>query len=63
MVKKMEEVKKIKIQCNLTTRGSDKIDGAAMDDLTVPDPEPATGKKIVEEMLDVENKNDERSNG
>lgn len=43
--------KKTKIGCELITRGTDKANAQAIDDLSVPDPEPEVGKKIINDAV------------
>lgn len=43
--------KKIKIDCHLVAIGTDSAKIKVAGDLNVPDPEPATGKKIIQEAI------------
>ncbi len=43
--------KKTKVNCRLVTKGTEQADASANDDLNVPDPEPAVGKKIIQEAM------------
>lgn len=42
---------KTKLNCCLVTKGTEQADASASDDLSVPDPEPAIGKKIIQEAM------------
>jgi len=57
--------KKTKLNCNLVARGSDKVEADAANDLNVPDPELATGKKVIEDAMGSEEdgKDDDDSAG
>jgi hypothetical protein len=46
--------KKTKVDCCLTTRGMKQANAKVVDDLTVPDPEPAIGKQIIQEATEEE---------
>ena len=50
---------KIKVECRLITRGTDKVDAQAVDDLSVPDPELAIGKKVIENAISKEDDDDD----
>lgn len=41
-----------KVDCRLTSRGTHKADACALDDLTIPDPDSATGKKVIQEAIE-----------
>jgi hypothetical protein len=43
--------KKTQIKCRLITRGTENVEAEAISDLSVPDPESAIGKKIVDEAM------------
>lgn len=43
--------KKKQIDCRLKAIGTDKVNERVVDDLSIPDPEPAVGKQILEEEL------------
>jgi hypothetical protein len=53
--------KKTKVECRLNTRGTDKVNAKVVDDLTIPDPEPTTGKKIIEELMEKETEDGSKS--
>jgi hypothetical protein len=53
--------KKTKVRCRLTTCGTDKANAKAIDDLAIPDPEPIVGKKIIEEAVEEDIKDDGQS--
>ncbi len=53
--------KKTKVECLLITRGTEKVNTKVIDDLTIPDPEPATGKKIIEELMEKETEDGSKS--
>ena len=38
---------KIEVDCHLSTHGTDKANAKAIDDLSVPDPEPDVGEQII----------------
>lgn len=44
--------KKTKVDCCLTTRGTKQANAKAVDDLTVPDPEPAIGEQIIQDAIE-----------
>jgi hypothetical protein len=46
--------KKTKIECHLTTKGTDGANSKAVGDLTIPDPDPSIGKKILQEAMEEE---------
>lgn len=50
--------KKTKVECRLITKGTDKANVSAIDDLAVPDPEPAIGKRIIQEELEDDKQDD-----
>jgi len=50
--------KKTKVECHLTTKGTDGVNAKVIDDLAVPDPDPSIGKKIIQEAME-EEKEDE----
>jgi len=52
---------KNKIDCRLKATGTSKADAKVVKDLSVPDPEPAVGKKILDELTEEESKDDARS--
>jgi len=43
---------KTKVECRLTTCGTEKANTQVVDDLAIPDPELATGKQIIKDALD-----------
>lgn len=43
--------KKTKLNCRLITKGTEQVNASANDDLSVPDPEPTVGKKIIQEVI------------
>lgn len=43
---------KIKVDCHLIARGTQEAETQASDDLAIPDPDLATGKRIIEEETD-----------
>jgi hypothetical protein len=45
---------KIKVECRLTTKGTQKADAQVISDLDIPDPKDAVGKQIVENVMGVE---------
>lgn len=53
--------KKTKVECRLVTYGTDKVNAKVVDDLIIPDPEPATGKKIIEELMEKETEDGSKS--
>ena len=53
--------KKTKVECRLITRGTDKVNAKAIDDLSIPDPEPTIGKKVIEEAMEEDTKDDSKS--
>lgn len=50
--------KKTKIDCRLTTSGTGKANEKAVGDLSVPDPDPAVGKQIIEEEMEKDSEDD-----
>ncbi len=50
-----------KVDCRLTSRGTHKADACALDDLTIPDPDSATGKKVIQEAIEKGKKEDVES--
>ncbi len=50
--------KKTKMECRLTARGTNKANTKAVDDLVVPDPEPAVGERIIREAMEEETEDD-----
>jgi len=44
--------KKTKVECRLTTHGTEKANAKAVDDLSISDPEPSVGKQVIEEMME-----------
>lgn len=55
--------KKTKIGCSLTTKGTAKANAQAVDDLAIPDPDLATGKRIVEEAVEKDAEDDNKPEG
>lgn len=49
------------VKCNLTTRGTQEANIKVIDDLTIPDPEPAIGKQIIKEAVEDEIEDDSQS--
>lgn len=50
---------KTKINCFLSTRGSNNVDKSVAEDLSINDPAIDVGKKIIEDILSEEDKEDE----
>ncbi len=50
--------KKTKVECRLTTHGTDKANAKVVDDLIIPDPEPVIGKGMIEKLVEKETKDD-----
>lgn len=46
--------KKTKVDCKLTTIGTDGANAKIIKDLNIPDPHPAVGKKIIEDAIEDE---------
>lgn len=44
--------KKTKIECRLTTSGTEKANEKVVGDLSVPDPDPAVGEKVIKEVME-----------
>lgn len=44
--------KKTKMDCFLIARGTDEVDSSVAKDMSIPDPEPATGKKLIEKITE-----------
>jgi len=57
----MEEDKRVKVDCELVTRGTAEAESGANDDLAVPDPEPAVGKQIIEEASQEDEEDGDKS--
>ena len=55
--------KKTKVGCSLVTRGTAKANAHVVDDLTIPDPDQATGKRIVEEAMEKDIDDDSKPEG
>ncbi len=58
--------KKTKIDCRLTTRGSEAVNAKAIDDLSIPDPELAIGEQIIKLQSELQSlvlrlRNDDRN--
>ena len=55
--------KPTKIDCRLVARGTKGVEAQADDDLNVPDPDSATGKRIIKEALEEDEENgDQQAN-
>ncbi len=52
---------KTKVECCLITRGTDKANANAVDDLSVQDPEQVVGKKVIEEAMEKDSEHDGKS--
>lgn len=52
---------KTKVDCRLITRGTDKANAKVIDDLAVPDPEPAIGKKVIREATEEDTEDGNRT--
>jgi len=50
--------KNTRIDCHLSTHGTNKANAKAIDDLSVPDPEPDVGDQIVREAMEEELEDD-----
>lgn len=50
-----------KIDCRLKAVGTSKANAKVVEDLSVPDPDPAVGKKILGELMKKGSKDDEGS--
>ncbi len=44
--------KKTKVECRLTTCGTDRVNAKAADDLSISDPEPSVGKQVIKEAIE-----------
>lgn len=44
--------KKTKVDCRLTTRGTEKVNAQVIDDLAVVDPEPDVGEQAIKEATE-----------
>ncbi|KKN91106.1 hypothetical protein LCGC14_0219710 [marine sediment metagenome] len=44
--------KKTKVECRLVTRGTEKANANAIDDLAIPDPEPDVGEQIIKKEME-----------
>lgn len=53
--------KKTQVDCRLVTRGTNRANAQAIDDLNIPDPESAVGKQIIKKMLEEEIEDDSQS--
>ena len=51
---------KIKADCRLIAKGTDKANAKVVDDLRIPDPESAIGNKIIKEAIGDETDNDDK---
>ena len=52
------EKDKVGMDCKLIARGIAKADAKAVDDLSVPDPDPAVGRKAIEDATEDEEDED-----
>lgn len=43
---------KTKVECRLVVNGTDKANANAVDDLAIPDPEPAVGEQAIKEATE-----------
>lgn len=50
-----------KIDCRLKATGTSRANAKVVKDLSIPDPDPAVGKKILEELMAEGSKDDEGS--
>ena len=55
--------KKTKIECRLIARGTEKVETQADEDLSIPDPESTTGKKIIEKAMEEDKEDGDKSKG
>jgi hypothetical protein len=53
--------KKTKVDCRLITRGTKGANAKVIDDLVIPDPEPAIGKKTIKKLVEKETEDDSQS--
>jgi len=51
---------KTKVECRLTTHGTEKANAKVVDDLIVPDPDPAVGKQVIVDIIEEEKDNDDK---
>lgn len=52
---------KTKIECRLNIQGTDKADAKAIDDLKIPDPEPAVGEQAIQDAVEAESDDDSQT--
>jgi len=52
--------KKTKVGCSLSIQGTEKANAKALDDLKIPDPEPAVGKQLIEDVMEEGSKDDSK---
>ena len=53
--------KKTQIDCRLITRGTDKANAKAIEDLKVPDPEPAVGEQVIKDAMEEGSEDDSQA--
>jgi len=53
--------KKTQIDCRLITRGTDKANAKAIEDLNVPDPEPAVGEQVIKDAMEEGSEDDSQT--
>lgn len=49
---------KTKIDCLLVARGTSEVDASVVDDMSVPDPELAVGKELIQKVMKEGTEND-----
>lgn len=49
---------KTKVECRLVARGTEEANSKVIDDLSIPDPESATGAQVIKEVMEKDTKND-----
>ena len=53
--------KKTKIECRLTSYGTEKANAKVVDDLAVPDPEPTVGEQIIKDATEEGTEDDDQT--
>ena len=53
--------KKTKVECRLSIQGTDKANAKAVDDLKIPDPEPAVGGQAIKDAMEEGSGDDSQS--
>ncbi len=52
---------KIKVECRLVTKSAKRVDAKVISDLAIPDPEKTVGKQIIEDVMEKEQVDGDKS--